>query len=448
MKTIIRLLSRSLRGPEFYFNLARDRTRRLRHKWLDLREASGSRLLASLFVSRFVLQRFGYFVRHARARFEIPRIRRSLSTEMEREQPTVAIKITGGIGDYIIAARFLRDMLLSTEQFEFDLYCNRPEVANWVFASNLNYRKSYSEFLFDDLRPEYDLALWVSHFVVSYTENARWLKLRACPRLCTALQNGIRFRPKIEKFILSHPQMDNFLARRMVMMNVDRMNLPHGMFKISKGDDILDLAVDEGIVTTLGLSGRPYITIHNGFDPEMVVRHGTSTKCYPHFPEVVRQIKRALPDLPIVQLGSSTSAPIEGIDYNLIEKTSLREAAGLIKNAVWHLDIESGLVHMARCFGIQSTVIFGPTPEAYFGYKENRNIPPSACGDCWWITETWMAHCPRGFPAPICTNQDPSLVAHQVIECLRVRLARNICGVDTDVGPISESSRRAALLSA
>ena len=168
-------------------------------------------------------------------------IRRELTTKPDRHGALVSIKITGGIGDYIVAARLLKDFTASVEPFTFDLYCNHPNIAEWIFASVPGFGKGYSEFLFHDLMSEYDLALWVSHFVVTYSEAARWLKLRAYPRLCAALQNSMQFRRKIDDLISRHPTMDNSLARRAVLMNLNRMNLAHKMLKISPGDDVLSL---------------------------------------------------------------------------------------------------------------------------------------------------------------------------------------------------------------
>jgi ADP-heptose:LPS heptosyltransferase len=72
-------------------------------------------------------------------------------------------------------------------------------------------------------------------------------------------------------------------------------------------------------------------------------------------------------------------------------------------------------VHLARCYGVTSCVVFGPTPSDYFGYPGNINVDPAFCGGCWWIEETWMDRCPRRFPEARClTEQDPGTVAARV----------------------------------
>jgi hypothetical protein len=399
------------------------RTRRLRDKFVDLRESGGSRLQAIGFVVKFCWFRFNYLYNHLAARY---RSRQTVSKRLgERDKgdsrPYLAIKIVGGIGDHIIAARYLRDLAGAVEPFCFDIFCNDIENARWIFGGVPGIGNFYSEFLFEDAREKYDLGLWLSHFVVIWTESANWRKLRSCPRLYGTLQAIVQFRPKIDHIVHHHPRLDNFLGRRAVFLNLDRRNFAHAMSKIEQGDNGLALTIDESVLRSLEGSwggAKSYVTIHNGFDPNHVVTERLATKCYPQFDEVVRSIKRARPDLAIVQLGTSTSQLISGTDHNLIGKTTLPQAAAILKNATWHVDIESGLVHLAQCFGTRSTVVFGPTSLDYFAYPDNRNIAPAACGGCWWITETWMAKCPRGFQLPICTTQDPAQIAEVTLQAV------------------------------
>jgi hypothetical protein len=388
---------------------------RLYHKYRDVRDSSGSRLQAAAFALILVVRRLDYLYKHLLAR----RVRRDARTatkvSTDSAKPHLAVKLTGGLGDYVVAARYLRDLADQVEPFSFDLYSGNPDVAEWIFAAIPGFSASYTEFLFDELRAEYDLALWVTHFIVAYAEFATWRKLRMSQKLSDVIQNIMKFGAAFEPFIQHHPRWDNFLARQAIYMNLQRRNLLHAFSGIKPGDDSLLLATDEGIIETLGLTRGGFVTIHNGFDLSVVIMGAAATKCYPRFAEVVRLIKAERPDLPIVQIGARTSTPIPGVDHNLIGKITLRQTGGLLRHAARHIDNEGGLVHLARCFGTRSTVIFGPTPIDYFGYEENQNIPPSACGGCWFITESWMSHCPRGFATPICTEQEPAMIARMIL---------------------------------
>jgi ADP-heptose:LPS heptosyltransferase len=118
------------------------------------------------------------------------------------------------------------------------------------------------------------------------------------------------------------------------------------------------------------------------------------------------------PGLRFVQLGSRTSEPLLSVDVDLVGRTTLPEAAAIIASSILHIDNEGGLVHLARSLGVVSVVVFGPTPAAYFGYPANINIEPPFCGGCWWINQTWMDHCPRGFVEARCmSEQSPESVA-------------------------------------
>lgn len=138
-------------------------------------------------------------------------------------------------------------------------------------------------------------------------------------------------------------------------------------------------------------------------------------------------LRRDFPGVTFVQIGeSATSVEITECDVSLLGRTSLKEAAGVLRGALMHLDNESGLVHLARCFGVPSTVVFGPTPADFFGYPGNGEVRPTVCGDCWWLTRNWMRNCAMGYEKPLCmTEQHPSAVAQVAAEILRkVLLAR------------------------
>ncbi len=123
------------------------------------------------------------------------------------------------------------------------------------------------------------------------------------------------------------------------------------MSGLEYGGDAIDVAWSDSARQRYGLESRPYVTVHNGYDPNMVVSHARATKCYPHFDQVIDQLRASHPDVTFVQIGIHTSEKIETTDINLISKTTLPEAAGLIRGALFHIDNESGLVHLAAAMG-------------------------------------------------------------------------------------------------
>jgi ADP-heptose:LPS heptosyltransferase len=337
---------------------------------------------------------------------------------LERSIPLICVKISGGVGDYLVIARFMRDLANNSEPFEFDIYCHNTDPIPWIFKSSPGFRKIYHGLLFDHLYRDYSLALRANQ-LVSVHAAPKWDALRDCPKLARTLDHIMRFQRTMDAIIDCHPYMDGFLGQKAVYTNRSRADFLHAMANIPYGGHSYSLETDPSVFNQLGLANKPYVTINNGFDAHFVLSFLVSvkraTKCYPHSSELVRQIKARYPGLTVVQIGASTSTPIEAADINVINKTSLQQVAALLKGAQLHVDAEGGLVHLAKCLGIQSCVIFGPTSLEYFAYSDNINIRPSFCGGCWWATETWMETCPRGFEEPRCmSEQKPSSILAEI----------------------------------
>lgn len=325
----------------------------------------------------------------------------------------MAVTVSGGLGDLIVIARFMRDLGEASEPFTFDVFAPAPALARWVFAAVPGFGAAFHDTLADMVGNAYDLHLRLNQMVVVHHAATSWSRVRGAPRLVAALGaiDQARRRLDLEPYIQHHPRLDNGLARKAVYSGHDRRDFLHAMAAIGYGGDRLDLAVDAEAPARFGLAGRRYVTIHNGFDANFVIAGRRATKCYPHFAAVVAGLRAARPDLALVQIGTVTSEPIPGVDLDLIGRTSLVEVAGLIAASALHLDNEGGLVHLAACLGRRSLVVFGPTPSDYFGYPDNINIDPVHCGGCWWIDQLWMDRCPRGLAEPECmTTQPPEAV--------------------------------------
>lgn len=334
---------------------------------------------------------------------------------------SVAVAVTGGVGDLIVCARFLRDLRQAAPGVVFDLFCPRPALAEWIFAGVPGFRQPHHDILFDALRRDYTVALRVNQTVVSYEADADWPALRRQPALVEVLMAIRKSRRDVEDFIQQHPYRDNFLARTAVFSGASRRDSLHRMAGIRYGGDRYDLSADAFAPARFGLVPGRYVTVHNGYDPDFIIAGSRATKCYPHFGPVIERLRQDYPDLAFVQVGTSTSEPIAACDLDLIGRTTLPEAAGLLAGAALHLDNEGGLVHLAACHGVRSVVVFGPTPSAYFGYPGNVNIDPAVCGDCWWLTRSWMERCAKGHAVPRCLHETPpDLVALRAAAALRI----------------------------
>jgi hypothetical protein len=401
--------------------LNRARARRLSQTFREVYGETGSLTLALSHMLRFVgkklLPLFRYFSFTFVRLFIVNRLRRR-NNQVGPGTPTVGIRILGGVGDYIVLARYLRDLSASVEPIVFDIYCNRPNHASWIFAAVPGFRICYDEAIFSPVNAGYTLAMQISQFILI---EDHWISANLTsnhPRLAQAVDAIRRIRPSIETIIAEHPRLDNFLAQKAIFANRTRRDYVHFMSGLAYGGDGIDIAWSDAARQRFRLESRPYVTVHNGYDPNMVVSHERATKCYPHFGQVIDQLRASHPDVTFVQIGIHTSEKIATTDISLLSKTSLPEAAGLIRGALFHIDNEGGLVHLAAAMGTRSCVVFGPTSSRYFGYPANINIDPSFCGGCWWITETWMNHCPRGFATARCVTEQPAVLVARAAQAL------------------------------
>lgn len=332
--------------------------------------------------------------------------------------PHLGVAVTGGVGDCIVIARFMRDLLRQTGGGSFDVFSSTPRRNAWIFGSVEGFCGSYHDVLFEPLRWNYGLALRANQTVSVCPDTLDWRALRGFPSMAEAAKNIIKSRAGTEAMIQNHPLLDNFLAQTAVSRGHRRHDFLQAMAQLPYGGDRLSIPSSAGAMSRLGLGGRSYVTVHNGFDTEFIISGRRATKCYPYFGEVVALLKKELPGLTFVQLGvKETSEVLPHCDVKLVGRTSLSEVAALLAGAAFHIDNESGLVHLARYFGTPSAVVFGPTSSAYFGYPDNLAIDPPTCGNCWWLSRTWMDQCPKGFLEPVCmTEQRPEHMAESVVQ--------------------------------
>lgn len=374
-------------------------------------------------LTRVVRRKAGIALRGLLSFHRMSRVRQALHAARQRSPeafPQLAIAVTGGVGDMVVIARFVRDVEAAIGGMTFDIFCPKPEMAAPIFEVVPGFRAAYHDILFTPLHGDYDVALRVNQMAVVYGEAASWPILRHHPSLVALVKALSEARKGVDDLVAQHPYRDNALARLAVFQGRRRFDFLHAMAGISYGGDTLPVAGDGSVLSRFGLQPGRYITVHNGFDPDFVISGRRATKCYPHFDTAVARIRASRPDLTVVQLGRSvTSQTLPSCDLNLLDRTSMREVIGLLTGSAQHLDNEGGLVHLARSVGTRAVVVFGPTPSDYFGYPGNINIDPPTCGGCWWMTRSWMDHCGKGFQQPRCMEeQDPDLVAARFLDAL------------------------------
>lgn len=332
----------------------------------------------------------------------------------------IAFRVDGGLGDYIIAARFIRDFSKNFPEFEFDIFCKNTRIAAWVFSQNPRYRNAIDTWS-DKPAINRQYAAKINCFTYLSVEHLN-TKNESLLELARKIKEN---KQKIQRITSQYPHLDGYLGQYATLKNQNRYTFAGSMAGINYSHDELPLPFDAKIAALSNLTPKTYITISNGYDLNSVKHKPSqfgSTKVYPHFGELITIIRKSFPEIKIVQIGNESSTQIKNIDVDLIQKTTLDEVAGIIKGSLLHIDNEGGLVHIARCFDVKCCVLFGPTDIKYFGYPSNINIPPRECGNCWWMEEDWMTRCIRGDQVPTCMYDQP---ASSVFDKINLYLANN-----------------------
>jgi hypothetical protein len=124
--------------------------------------------------------------------------------------------------------------------------------------------------------------------------------------------------------------------------------------------------------------------------------------------------REAFPDIKIVQLGHSNKfcKSIGGVDIDLVGQTSLGQVAAVLKQSLFHLDGDAGMVHMKKFLNGRSIAMFGTTSAKLLGYPENINLTGNGCKNwCEWVKSDWQHKCIRGFhEAPCMASITPEMV--------------------------------------
>jgi ADP-heptose:LPS heptosyltransferase/SAM-dependent methyltransferase len=364
----------------------------------------------------------------ARARARIGGIRGPQWLERKSDDTPlrVAVHGTGSMGDFLTHTMFLEQLHRTHGPINIEFFCDARKLAMARFVlQNARFVTSVAPIEDRPRLSRFDLAVSLGQ-VPKYDIINHTRLVTQRPRLLEAIRSADERVQPIREMIEAHPLLDGLLARQSGLKGMNAADvLGHfGNLDISRSTIpfLCPSIAAHDAVTRLGLADKPFVTVHDGFDPAFPMTSDRATKCWPlaHWHEFVRLFKGRFPDILVVQVGGALNGcAIEGIDVNLAGSTTLDETAWIIKNALIHIDGESGLVRMARALHTTSVVIFGPTSSSYFAFDRNINLVAEACHDCWWATRAWMSSCPRGLPEPECM---PSILPAHVLdaasECL------------------------------
>jgi hypothetical protein len=338
------------------------------------------------------------------------------------DKTQVGILIRGGVGDVMIAARWLHTIIPSIKpggEFVIDIYYALPENIVFIFGRFDCVRFIYNDITFEHVCKHYDLAFVINHLGFLEGKHAVAEKLSVNPALSKLASSWLAGIKAFKRFTTEdyHPQIGEDFGRFIRENRFTRQTILHAQTGVDAPITPFPFLLPAGEeLAGFEPLNRHYITVHDGWDAQLMMGDRRPTKSYPvgRWISLVGAIKKRFPDVAIVQLGGDIGAEIPGVDLNLKGAIRLSTAATVLAKSAVHIDTDSGLVHIAASLGTRAVVLFGPTDIAYFGYPDNTNVNASGCNSCWLNSGSWITTCLIGDRIPRCMSsiqQQPILDA-------------------------------------
>jgi len=339
----------------------------------------------------------------------------------ERKSRSVLLWLGGGIGDYVCEKKVVEVLLSLCPELHIDLchvanqtflkflYQETPQVEHFIESSRFAW--------YADHKDDYGMAIALP--------GPRGALVDAFYPECFRDEPG--FLQQMERFAQVAARHEDIGGTSALGIYLRRAMF-HGMdcYSIYGEDGALPIhdkrvripRTEEGKAgyVQLGL-GRRYITLNNGNGDDGKLAH--VAKCWPqaYYESFVRRFHAAYPGVAVVQVGSTTCAKVAGADHVLLGQP-FDVVAEVLRHARFHLDSEGGIVHLATQVGTKCIVLFGPTPEAYYGYAENIHLRAGACKECYCLYPD-INQCARDLAEPECMY---SITPELVMEHIAVQL--------------------------
>ncbi|HDG1693170.1 TPA: hypothetical protein PFE16_004724, partial [Kluyvera georgiana] len=125
-----------------------------------------------------------------------------------------SIKITGGLGDALMVARFVRDFQNEIDgDAYFDVYAQSPGIVSFFYENIPGFRKVFYQESYSLGLPGYDFSLIANQFVTFNEQQFSASKIvKRFPKVLEAYSVNSNIRTSIEKYISVHPYLDGAFA--------------------------------------------------------------------------------------------------------------------------------------------------------------------------------------------------------------------------------------------
>lgn len=341
----------------------------------------------------------------------------------QRKGLSVAIKIGAGLGDAIIKKRLILELLCMAPELVIDIYTtDRKGIIQSIYQDipQINQYIVDSGVLYTEQKNEYLLALSLTQLIqIDHMNYAGISEINSYfgHQMIVLKQNN-------EKYGLSsYPLSQRWIHYGRAFYykwNCYSLYNYTGIFQIDDRDITIPMNNQfERSYENLNL--RHYITLNYGTGGVSSKYQHCVSKQWPkeYFQLLIQLFKEAYPDIEVLQLGDSSTERLAGCDKHILGE-NLELVKYILKSSMLHVDIESGLVHLATQLGTKCVVLFGPTSERIYGYPQNINIVSPKCSGCAALYDD-LYKCAKGLAKPECMwSITPEMVMEKVKEYLLV----------------------------
>lgn len=332
---------------------------------------------------------------------------------------SIALKYGPGIGDAIIKKRLFIELerLFPTAKIDiyapcpfdiiYSIYRDRPGLGHIVEDTGALYQKyslNYTMALQAFFILQFDSAniAYIKNKYSSYLEDVQKLK-KGCQsydlKIFPQTQSGIHLRRMMYR-------------REKCFSFYDYTDVIHN--KYSKVDIPIDADWSEFNKLALG----EYVTFNFG--------NGISQKegfipakqwPYEYYEKFIGLFKKKYPSIKAIQIGAAGNERIKSADKYFMGK-NFELVKQILSKAIFHFDIEGGIMHLASNIGTKCIVVYGPTQMEIFSYDDNINIVSNKCRNCYGLSNDWYK-CFRNLQKPECMwSITPEMVMKKVEEYL------------------------------
>lgn len=334
---------------------------------------------------------------------------------------SLALSVTGGIGDMVIHKRFVSELINCVPEIKIDIYAvDTCDFLNFLYSDckNINIIQPNLGVRYEQSYHRYALSIFI--------EGTGFVRVDEFKKNIFEESHG-GFCEKILKLIEYIKRENASMSTPMYVLNGRRIYEQKncytwfsfdGIFSIE--DDKIEIPVKEDILRDdykSILKNIRYITVNYGngkaSDGKMI------SKAWPieYFEELVEIIHENNKELMVIQLGTANSKKISGVNRYILGE-DFNTVSCLLKYSRLHIDIDGGLVHLASQLDTRCAVLFGPTRVEMYGYKKNLNIVSENCKGCFGLFNNGFK-CAKGLSKPECMySLKPEMVAKTVIDFL------------------------------